>query len=1147
MRPVTERTRVGRRMSVGVAAGALALGTLAVTAAGTPASAGGTTPGGEPPTTSAVARLNPVAALNASSFANPANTEKPWVRWNFVPTDPTTTDASLQADLEDAAAHNIGGVEIGQGGVPTTDQLKVIYKKADELGITVSLKVASALPGQTYSSTDDYARRTLNFTQFTPVTSGATLDADVPGTASGTIVAVVAYQCAVAGCTATNGQVSLVRSSAIDLTSTLTGTNTAGYNGGSTAGHLTFAAPSTPAGASWLVTAYRAVPFGTTPETLSTQGTKEVTNAYDTYLGGNLGTLVKQNGGDFFVDSHPSDPWGVPQELWSSNMRSEFQARTGYDIVPDLAALADTTMVAGLGTTYTFSDGSANRIRSDFSKVRSDLYTANRITAFQAWAHTYNMKLRLQQEDIPITAGGDQIQTSIALDRSEHESLIGSDQTDTYRSMASGNHMTGNTWFSTECCAVLNESFAQTEEDYLVRMNREFAGGVTRMVYHTRPSTATSTSTWPGPVFNGSPGKVSFSNSYNSQQPYYTDAAATNDYFARTTEVLTQGAAKMDVAVYMRSYSDPAAFGTSDPSNKHWQDSGLQRAGYTWDYYDENSMDLPNATVSNRQLAAHGPDYKAIIFDQFLQPTTATTRGTLTVKAAQKMLEYAKAGLPVIFVGNPQSSGTFPASTDTDLNAVLSQLRGQNSFYSVPTEAAVPNELKSLGITPAAQTAAASSVLSVRRDDAATGTNYYWLYNQGVDAAAASTSTYGQNPSNLYEAPQVCHTADSILNPCMATGDTVDTTITLAGQGVPILLDTTSGRITPISEYSRDGDRVTVKLHLHRDDATVIALTTNPARFGVTASSQHASDTTADGAATSGGHVFVKAPSNGSYVTKLAGSTTPIVSTVRDVPAKLDLTHQVWNLAAEDWQPAAVYGTTGVAGSETKKVPVSVRLDSLKPWSQIPALQYASGVGTYTTTIKLPSDWKPGSEGATLSLGQVTDSFRVSVNGTNVPVDQVSGKTDISPALHAGANTLTVRVATTLNNRLYSLDTAVANRGLLQDYGLVGPVTVTPYRLVAVNPAKPGTKALKNAAKPKLRGTAKVGSTLRAKHGSWTPAATSFVYQWARNGKVFKTTTTAHYRLRARDRGKKIAVTVIASRSGYASAAATAKAKKIRK
>jgi hypothetical protein len=43
-----------------------------------------------------------------------------------------------------------------------------------------------------------------------------------------------------------------------------------------------------------------------------------------------------------------------------------------------------------------------------------------------------------------------------------------------------------------------------------------------------------------------------------------------------------------------------------------------------------------------------------------------------------------------------------------------------------------------------------------------------------------------------------------------------------------------------------------------------------------------------------------------------------------------------------------------------------------------------------------------------------------------------------------------VKVATTLNNRLYALDTAVANRGVKQQYGLVGPVVVSPYRTAVV-------------------------------------------------------------------------------------------------
>ena len=63
------------------------------------------------------------------------------------------------------------------------------------------------------------------------------------------------------------------------------------------------------------------------------------------------------------------------------------------------------------------------------------------------------MKLRLQQEDGPATSIGDELQTSRVLDRSEYESLTGSDQTDLYRPMASANHMTGNTWYSAPSAA----------------------------------------------------------------------------------------------------------------------------------------------------------------------------------------------------------------------------------------------------------------------------------------------------------------------------------------------------------------------------------------------------------------------------------------------------------------------------------------------------------------------------------------------------------------------------------------------------------------------------------------------------------------------------------------------------------------------
>src|SRR5262249_46336275 len=161
----------------------------------------------------------------------------------------TATVAGLEADLQDAYDHNVAGVEIGQGGVPTQDQLVAIYNKANALGITVSLKVASALPGQTYSNTDPYARRTLAVSP-TALEAGRSCSGAARASAPGPIAAVLAYRCTASPCP-TTGIVELDRSSVIDLTSTLTGTNTSGYQGGTTAGTLSWTAPASPAGAQW--------------------------------------------------------------------------------------------------------------------------------------------------------------------------------------------------------------------------------------------------------------------------------------------------------------------------------------------------------------------------------------------------------------------------------------------------------------------------------------------------------------------------------------------------------------------------------------------------------------------------------------------------------------------------------------------------------------------------------------------------------------------------------------------------------------------------------------------------------------------------------------------------------------------------------
>jgi Zn-dependent metalloprotease len=84
------------------------------------------------------------------------------------------------------------------------------------------------------------------------------------------------------------------------------------------------------------------------------------------------------------------------------------------------------------------------------------------------------------------------------------------------------------------------------------------------------------------------------------------------------------------------------------------------------------------------------------------------------------------------------------------------------------------------------------------------------------------------------------------------------------------------------------------------------------------------------------------------------------------------------------------------------------------------------------------------------------------------------------------------------------------------------------------------------AGKVKIKGKPVVGKKLKAKLEGWVPSGATFTYQWLRNGKPIKGATGSSYKLKGKDKGKKISVTAT-GHSGTASASATsAKTKKVK-
>jgi hypothetical protein len=92
------------------------------------------------------------------------------------------------------------------------------------------------------------------------------------------------------------------------------------------------------------------------------------------------------------------------------------------------------------------------------------------------------------------------------------------------------------------------------------------------------------------------------------------------------------------------------------------------------------------------------------------------------------------------------------------------------------------------------------------------------------------------------------------------------------------------------------------------------------------------------------------------------------------------------------------------------------------------------------------------------------------------------------------------------------------------------------YSLIkVVDPAK-----FAKAPQPKITGKAKVGKTLKAKVGKWSPKP-GFTYKWYANGKAIKGATKASLKLKKAQKGKRISVEVTATKTGYATVAKTSK------
>jgi hypothetical protein len=436
----------------------------------------------------------------------------------------------------------------------------------------------------------------------------------------------------------------------------------------------------------------------------------------------------------------------------------------------------------------------------------------------------------------------------------------------------------------------------------------------------------------------------------------------------------------------------------------YWQDMGLQNVGYTFDYFAPQILEDENITYASGEVAPEGPGYKALIIYQEALP----------LSSAKRILAWAKEGLPVILVngttekirpavskthGKAASHTPFNDENDAELAEVMKEMKSLSNVAELDDQSKTNEALRSLGVYPrAAFSEPNKNILTALREDG--DKRYLFVYNY----------LYTQKENFSF-------------------------VLSLEGAGKPYCVNCWTGEVEEPGRYVRDAAGTTVPLSLAPGEAALLVVNT------AETDKVHAVDINGgaggmDGGAggMGGGAVFLRdgelilrAERSGRYTTTLNDGSE--VKTEITVPDNILL--KTWELEVEDWDEGEKKTIVEDRGRgivtrevyyETKKTRIAAGRIELKPWKDIPALGPAvSGVGYYTTAFTLPENWNAGN-GAVLSIESTNgNSAAVYVNGKKAPAFDFSGRrVDISALLVPGENTVTVEVASTLNNRLLS-------------------------------------------------------------------------------------------------------------------------------
>ncbi|MBR1812324.1 MAG: hypothetical protein IJ773_00720 [Lachnospiraceae bacterium] len=754
-----------------------------------------------------------------------------------------------------------------------------------------------------------------------------------------------------------------------------------------------------------------------------------------------LNEKIKNGDVQLFMDSLEINPTGGIT-WWTEDVRQEFIDRKGYDALPYLFLTENLPQVNAVSNPYTEpakgrddlegDPGLREKIINDWLDVLTQLYEENMLLPLKEWLNSVGIETRAQ---ISYGRSFEITEPSMYVDYPEAENLNQYDQIDILRLHTAGAKLQ-NKLLSTET-GPTNPIHASNMQTRLKMVYDQYAAGFQRVIWHVWSSSwgFSENVRWPG----NTPGFSMFDR-WGDREMDAVDFDVFNAHVGRIQSLMQTGKARTDILFLHNNWNQGIRFGggtADDITGMNWQlahmgvyyrSTELQDNGYTYDYASPKLLFDDDVYFDEETKTIELAGYKAIVLYQ----------DWLDVTGAERVLEWAKKGLPVVVLEGAAVRTPFNDGKDEYLAELMTELKAlpnvrEAEIYDAADDfnyfAAMDQgysdgvlaAMQELGVEPYVGYPEANHQLLTQSRVDEDGNAYLYVYNY-------CSNDYHAN-SHIEAVKEEDH------------GTNIKTEIELIGSYIPYEIDAWTGKVTKLAVYRWEEGKTIIPVDLDYCDVALYAFEKAEAE------GKHLVSTNAASAFMKDDAVVIRATESGEYTAVYNDEESKSVTVT--VPEAYAITG--WDLTVESWTPGEEKLTsTETIGDLTTMntrpativTPITVQMDELTTWDNIPEIgQAVSGTGRYEASFNWDAS---AATGAYLTFSNdFISTMKVYINGqlvggvesqnaTKTPAGiaadsegqvQYTGTinwmypcADISEYLVDGENSIVIDYASTLSN-----------------------------------------------------------------------------------------------------------------------------------